>query len=324
MNDRAIVLSDLENRFSSIQKVKNISGKKIAYEKSRLLDQFIEDELVAQSAQEASIIVSDRKVMSRIEGMLKSYLARSVTKEEELEKLMSRYSSDILALIEAEREFRKGPKIDPRLADFFDQIQKTQNQDFLDFFETARTQIRRQDLISISLGVSPPSDSEALDWFRDNRSKLGYEMWVKHILIIPRGKSFSAERDANKKLSALRKRILGGESFEKLAAQYSEDPGSASKGGDLGWIMPAELDPYFAGNVFNNYKYKSVSSVFKSGFGYHIVKYFGKRTVTFEKVRPMIMQRLYYEKISDQFKKWVARKKKESEIKIYMDTYVEG
>ncbi|MDR3238173.1 MAG: peptidylprolyl isomerase, partial [Spirochaetia bacterium] len=243
---------------------------------------------------------------------------------EDPDKIEADYTQRILAKVEAERNSGKEPKIDERLQGFFDYIRQTQNQNFTDFFESLKSQILRQDFLSISLGVSPPSDQEAKDWFNANKAKLGQEMWVKHILIIPKGGSFAAEREANTKLTEIRKRILAGESFEKLAAQYSQDPGSAAQGGDLGWIMPAGLDPYFAGNVFGSYNQGGVTNVFKSGFGYHIAKYYGRRPITFEKVYPMISQKLYYEKIAEQFKKWIAQKKKESDIKIYMENYVKG
>jgi putative peptidyl-prolyl cis-trans isomerase len=324
VNDRAIIASELDSKFLFLQRSKNIPQSRISFEKSRLLDQFIEDALVAQTADESSIIVSDKKVLNRIQPMLRQYLSKHVTKQKEMDDLVFRCEEQMLALVEADRSLKKGPKIEARLKGFLEQLEKTQNEPFLEFFETARTQIRRQDVISISLGVTPPSEKEAMDWFRSNRAKLGYEMWLKHILIIPKGSSFAAEKEANTLLSSIRTRIQNGESFEKLAAQYSDDPGSKAKGGDIGWVMPAELDPYFAGNVFNSYRQNGITSVFKSGFGYHIVKYIGRRDVTFEKVQPMIMQKLYYEKNAEQFKKWVADKKSTSEIKIYMDSYIKG
>ena len=324
VNDTAIVQSDVELKYASLLKTRPAAKNKANYEKSRILDQFIEDELVNQTAQESSIIINDKKVMNRLEGLLKSYLSRNLKQGEDLNALTASYSKIIIAKVEADRDSKKGPKIDDRLNGFFNHIKQTQHEEFNVFFESVKSQIRRQDFLSISLGVSPPSEQEARAWFNANKGKLGQELWVKHILIIPKGGSFAAERDANTKLSDIRKRALAGESFEKLAVQYSQDPGSASQGGDLGWIMPAELDPYFAGNVFNNYKQGSITNVFKSGFGYHIAKYYGRRAITFDKVFPMISQKLYYEKIEAQFKKWVQTRRQESEIKIYMPNYVKG
>lgn len=322
VNAGVVIESDVELKFNAVKKTKNIPKTRINYEKSRILDQFIEDELVNQNAEEAAIIVTDNKVMTRLRGMLTAYLATKLTQSENEETLADIYSKQLIAKVQADRNGSKQPKIDERLQGFIEQVQRSQNQSFKDFFEEVKNQILRQDFLSISLGVSPPTEEEAKRWFSANRSKLGEEMWVKHILIIPKDNSFGAERDANTRLSEIRKRIMAGESFERMAIQYSQDPGSASQGGDLGWIMPMELDPYFAGNVFGSYSKGSVTQIFKSGFGYHIAKYYGRRSVTFEKLYPMIAQKLYYEKIADQFQKWVSKKKQESEINIYMESYV--
>jgi len=324
VNDSAIIESDVELKFAAMQSARPVAKSRVNYEKSRILDQFIEDALVSQMAEESAIVVNDKKVMSRMEGLLKSYILNNLKKDENVDKITEEYSKRIIATIEAERESRKGPQLDERLQSFFAYVKQTQNENFVDFFESLRLQILRQDFLTISLGVSPPSEQEAKDWFNANKANLGSEMWVKHILIIPKNNSFAAEREANTKLTEIRARIIGGESFEKLAAQYSQDPGSAAKGGDLGWIMPVGLDAYFAGAVFNNYSQGGITNIFKSGFGYHIAKYYGRRPVTFEKVYPMISQKLYYEKIADQFKKWVVQRKKESDIKIYMENYVKG
>src|SRR5208337_1386520 len=93
-------------------------------------------------------------------------------------------------------------------------------------------------------------------------------------------------------------------------------------GGDLGWQMLAQFDPGFAGNVYRMDKPGQISTVFKSSFGYHIVKYLDRRNVKYEKVENMIMNKLYAENMEVQFKKWVEEKKKKSSIKIYMEDYI--
>ncbi|MCL1910638.1 MAG: peptidylprolyl isomerase [Leptospirales bacterium] len=324
VNNSAIIESDVEMKFNVMQSVRPVAKARVNYEKSRILDQFIEDALISQTAEESSIMVNDKKVMNRMEGLLKSYILRNLKKDEDADKLTEEYSKRIIAKVEADRESRKGPQIDERLQGFFAYVKQTQNENFTDFFESVRLQILRQDFLTISLGVSPPAEQEARNWFNANKAKLGFEMWVKHILIIPKNNSYDAEREVNAKLADIRKRIMAGESFEGLARQYSQDPGSAAQGGDLGWIMPAGLDPLFAGNVFNSYNQGGVTNIFKSGFGYHIAKYYGRRAISFEKVYPMISHKLYSEKIEEQFKKWIVQRKKESDIRIYMKNYVKG
>ncbi len=324
VNDGAVIQSDVDAKFALLTRTKKIPSSRISYEKSRILDEFIEKTLISQSAEESAIIVTDKKVLSRMEGIMTGYLIPKLRDSDNKEEILEKYRMKLLEKVQADRAFEKGPKLDKNLQDFVNYIQQTQNQPFTVFFDELKSQILKQDFLSLSLGVSPPSEQEVRNWFNANRSRLGQEMLVKHILIIPKGNSFAAEREAADKLSDIRKQIMAGASFEKMAVMYSQDPGSASKGGDLGWIMAAEMDPYFAGNVFSSYSYGGVTKVFKSSYGYHIAKYYGRRAVTMDKVYPMISQKLYYDKISEQFKKWTAKKKSESEIKIYMENYVKG
>ncbi len=319
VNSEPIVQSEIDLRFSFLRSRKKIARSKYAREKSRILDRFIEDALVKQTAREISVIVSNKKVLGHIEKMMGQYFAKNEKDTKKLEKVISAYSGQINDLVNGSTPFNK---LDRNLQKFIKTIEKKQKLPFVDYFEDIRTQMRREQLINIAIGVSPPSEDEAKKWYTKNKRKLGFEVRVKHILIRPAGRSFKAERAAAKKISALRNRILKGESFEKIAATYSQDPGSRARGGDLGWVMLAELDPLFAGNVYRMKRRGQISRVFKSGFGYHIVKYYGRKAVTYEKVKKMIMYRLYSEKMMVQYKKWVLRRKRESEIKIYMDNYI--
>ncbi len=68
--------------------------------------------------------------------------------------------------------------------------------------------------------------------------------------------------------------------------------------------------------------HKNKYSIVKSSNGYHIVKLNGVRATSFESVKEEIFNLLYQKKVSEQFKKWVSRKRQESEIKIYMTDYI--
>jgi peptidyl-prolyl cis-trans isomerase SurA len=73
------------------------------------------------------------------------------------------------------------------------------------------------------------------------------------------------------KLNDLRERIIKGEDFATLAVLYSEDPGSAKDGGELGLLNRNELVPEFAAEAFT-LKGKEVSKIVESPFGYHIIQ----------------------------------------------------
>ncbi len=83
--------------------------------------------------------------------------------------------------------------------------------------------------------------------------------------------SEEAKIAARQKLLDLRKRIIDGERFSTLAILYSEDPGTARRGGELGFMGKAELDKDFARVAFS-LKKNQVSPIVETRFGYHIIQ----------------------------------------------------
>jgi foldase protein PrsA len=75
------------------------------------------------------------------------------------------------------------------------------------------------------------------------------------------------EKTANE----IKAKLDKGEDFAKLAKEYSKDPGSAEKGGDLGWFGPGKMVKEFEDAAYA-LKVGEVSKPVKSEFGYHIIK----------------------------------------------------
>ncbi len=78
------------------------------------------------------------------------------------------------------------------------------------------------------------------------------------------------------RLSALRKRIVNGEKFETLAILYSEDPGSAKKGGELGLTKRGSWYPEFEAAAFS-LKEGELSEIIETEAGYHIIQFISRR-----------------------------------------------
>ncbi len=78
------------------------------------------------------------------------------------------------------------------------------------------------------------------------------------------------------RLNEYRERILRGEKMSMLARLYSDDPGSASRGGDLGFVERGTLYPEFEAAAFN-LKSGEVSQVIKTQAGYHIIQMIERR-----------------------------------------------
>ena len=102
------------------------------------------------------------------------------------------------------------------------------------------------------------------------------EQWsVRHILMMPtklRDKTFT-----KKELGEVRLRALEGEDFSLLAKEFSEDPGSASRGGDLDWLSVGETAPAFEKMMLET-PLMEFSVVFESQFGFHFLQVLEKRT----------------------------------------------
>jgi len=323
VNSRAIMESDVNQKLDRLKSIKNIPSNKINYEKSRILDQMIEAEIIFETAQNESILLTDKRVINQLEGAITKFFSGRVSNQKELTETVERVSLNMEKFLE--NKFETNFKVDPDLKKFIDYIEKKERIDFFSFFDELKVKIAREQIMSAAIGVTPPSPEEAKKWYNSNKAKLGYEAHVKHILIIPKSGSLTDEKNANIRAEEIRKQIMANPgSFESLAAKYSQDPGSAKNGGDLGWQMLAQLDPYFASNVFKLTKNGQISGVFKSSFGYHIVKYIERRAVTYEKVEKMIMYKLYSENAQVQFEKWVKQQKEKASIKIYMEGYIKG
>ena len=92
---------------------------------------------------------------------------------------------------------------------------------------------------------------------------------VRHILIAPN--EIRTMDEAQILANEVREKLAQGEGFIQLARKYSDDPGSALSGGDLGWTEPGVLVPIFE-ETMNNAEIGVSSQVFQSQFGWHILE----------------------------------------------------
>lgn len=91
---------------------------------------------------------------------------------------------------------------------------------------------------------------------------------ASHILINPQ--TVGGEPAATALIDSIKNLIENGASFSELALKYSEDPGSASKGGDLGWFKRKQMVPEFEEAAFNGDVNKLY--VVQTRFGFHLIK----------------------------------------------------
>jgi len=96
----------------------------------------------------------------------------------------------------------------------------------------------------------------------------------RHILM--RVDADTSEAQAVDRLQALRARILKGESFEALARAHSQDPGTAPRGGDLGWAYPGDMVPEYERGAAKLAP-QNLSEPVRSQFGFHLIQVLERR-----------------------------------------------
>lgn len=110
----------------------------------------------------------------------------------------------------------------------------------------------------------------------------------RHILMIP--STIRDNQETEKQINNIRQQIIDGQDFALLASEFSEDPGSAQQGGDLGWIGLGVFAPEFE-KVMLDTQIGSISEVFETEFGFHFLEVLGKRN--HELTEKLIQDRAY-------------------------------
>ena len=110
----------------------------------------------------------------------------------------------------------------------------------------------------------------------------------RHILLIP--SAIRNEETTEKEINNVRDRIIDGESFSELAKEFSEDPGSAQQGGELGWLGRGVLADEFE-KIMIESPMGDVSPVFQTQFGFHFLEVLDARN--YDMTRDLIEDRAY-------------------------------
>jgi peptidyl-prolyl cis-trans isomerase D len=126
---------------------------------------------------------------------------------------------------------------------------------------------------------------------------------AEHILFLTTGKTDAEVAEIKKQAEAvLAEAKKKGANFEELATKYSQDPGSKTKKGDLGWLLHGQTVPEFEKAAFSLSK-GEVSDLIKTQYGFHIIKVIDKEaahTKPFDEVQDQIRTPLLLQKVDQQ------------------------
>lgn len=129
---------------------------------------------------------------------------------------------------------------------------------------------------------------------------------VRHILLTP--DELLSDEEARQRLLRLRERIIGGEDFAALARANSDDPGSATQGGDLGWISPGQLVPPFE-RAMVALSPGELSQPVQTNFGWHLIQVLERRRQegAGEVQRNAAREALFRRKADEEWELWLRQ-----------------
>ncbi|EEL51756.1 peptidylprolyl isomerase PrsA [Bacillus cereus] len=215
----------------------------------------------------------------------------STIKKDDFDKqLKERYGQDMLYEMMAQDIMTEKYKVSD---DEVDKEFKKAKEQFGDQFKTVleSNRLKDEDDFKDQIRFKLAMDKAIKQSVTEKDVKANYKPEIKasHILV-------NDEKTAND----IKKQLDEGASFEELAKQHSQDPGSKEKGGDLGYFGPGKM-----ASEFEEAAYKlnvgEISKPIKSSHGYHIIKLTDKKELKpYDEVKDSIRKDLEEKRLADQ------------------------
>ena len=238
-----ILESDLINQYMSYRMQGNIQGTEEQM-KCSILERLLYQKLMLAQAQFDSLKADNGQVNAEVEARISSFINQFGGQQQ-----MEKYYGKSLSQIKS---------------------------DLHDIIKDQMLSQQVQQKIIKNVTVTP---SEVRQYYhslpKDSIPLIKAEYVIRQLVLAP-PITVKERLRVKKELLKLRQRVLNGESFSTLAILYSEDPGSAKKGGELGFFGKGQLEPQFAAAA-EKLKPGQISDVVHTKYGYHIIQMIAKK-----------------------------------------------
>ncbi len=236
-----ILNSDIEREYDNYLMQGNQPNQAV---KCQVLQQLLTQKLLAQQAIIDSVIVKDDEVDNEVDRRMRNYIQRTGG-QDKLEAFLGK------SVIQYKDEIRP------------------------DMRELLTAQ-KMQQKITEKISVTPQDVKNYFNSIpKDSLPSINKEVEIAQIVFNP--KLTKEEKQLSReKAESLRERIKKGEDFATLATLYSQDPGSAPAGGDLGFADRSTFVKEFAAMAFK-LKAGEISPVFETDFGFHFLQVIERR-----------------------------------------------
>lgn len=250
VNDEAILQSDVEEQLAMFLTSRQINPDSATADTLRrqVLDVLINEKVIVAEAKRLGLSVGDAEVGRQVEQAIRDAKER-LGSEEAFRQQLARENL-------TEEKVREKYRND------------------------LQREMLAQRLVEKQLPKRTVTASEAEIYFKASKDKfprLPAEVRVQ-VIQIPASPDSVAEAEARVRAAAVRKRLTAGEKLAKVAAEVSEDPGTARSGGDLGFLQRGTVDPALENAVFG-LKDGEISPPVRSTFGWHILQALERDTV---------------------------------------------
>jgi len=237
-----VLFSELESHFLQAAISSQADTENL---KCEILEELMLQKLLLSQAEYDSVTVSDNEVESELDRRMRFFIAQIGSRE----ALEEYYNKSITSIKDEFRDLIREQML----------VQKMQ-QDITSDIRVTPTEVRRF-FNSLTEEEIPHVELE-------------FELF--HLLVRPEITSEQKD-DILRKMTELRNRIIKGDQFSALAVLYSEDPGSARKGGELGFFERGDMFPEFEAASFRLQTPGEVSSIIETKAGFHIIQLIERR-----------------------------------------------
>ena len=240
IGDKAILKSEVEQQYLQLR-ASDVTNRKLRCE---VMEELMFQKLLSHHAEVDSLEVSDDDVNNAIDQRIEYFISQIGS-----EKKLEEYFDKSISQIREEFQFI-----------FKDQLLAQRMESKI----TSNLKVTPQDVLKFYNKI--PNDS--LPFFPE-------EIYMSQLVIFPKVDKLEKQRIINK-LNELKKRIRSGEDFSFLASLYSDDPGTAKFGGDLGYLKKGKLVPKFESVAFRLQE-GELSDVVETKFGFHLKQMVNRR-----------------------------------------------
>lgn len=282
VNGEAVLWSEVEAEVNRFVAQMGADPKSKDFEKQKaeltrgIVDQLVLQKLIMQEARKRNLLATDKEVNEQL-----TRIRQQFPNEKTFGDALARENLNLTTLRELIR-FRLTQR---RVAEAVTAGVKVANDDVRAAFDKDRT------------GYDKPA-----------------QIKVSHILFRVTDKNQEPVAQAKAKIALAR--LADGDRFEDVARKYSEDPGSAERGGDLGYVSRGTLVKEFE-EVAWTLKPGQVSGLVKTQFGLHIIKLYDIKPAEkadFERVKDDVRDKLLAARREKAFETWLEEQRKAAKI----------